>query len=69
MKEDRPANYSPSLLLEINHKKLDMKKISIVIPIFNEELIVEELIRRLQGATKNLIEGWAILIEENVFLN
>ena len=31
-----------------------MKKVSIIIPIFNEELIVEELINRLQKATKEL---------------
>ena len=30
-----------------------MKKISIVIPLFNEELLVEELVRRLHSATKN----------------
>ena len=31
-----------------------MKKVSIIIPIFNEELIVEELISRLQKATNGL---------------
>ncbi len=42
-----------------------MKKISIVIPIFNEELLVEELIRRLQGATKNLKYHFSFILVDD----
>ena len=42
-----------------------MKKINVVIPLFNEELLVENLMRRLQNATKNLKYHFSFILVDD----